>query len=164
MSKNDKDAERSALESALMSLHPADVQWSRDELLYAAGMETAKHQYRRRAQCWKVTSGVLMLVCCGLSVSMLWPKESIDVAPVVDRVPEVDDVESSQAAAMDAEPEGESRLESADDGRQYSRLRRVVLIEGVDALPERTMGEPGRSPPIRPDSRSRVLLRELLES
>lgn len=65
-----------AVESLLRSLSPADVQMNREDLIYSAGVRTAKRRAQKIQRMWQASTAAAILLCAGL-IGMLFVRPSV---------------------------------------------------------------------------------------
>jgi len=113
-------AELGAIETSLRGLQPTAAFLDRDRLMFKAGQESM----RRLQMLWPMATAAAVLLAVGLG-SVLALRPPVDRVVYVDRAPPAPPDKASPAV------EPPQVLERT----AYSRLRRLVLEEGVDSLP-----------------------------
>ena len=149
MSQEPLNPDLAAVEAALASLAPRPSTIDRDRLMFLAG-QAAKARDRAR-WLWPLSTAASLLVAVGLAALLVVRGEPQTVERIV-YVPHESPVEGVAVVqvARETEPLGD-----------YLRLRRLVIEQGIDKLPESSSSDAGSSHPV-PSSDQRDLLRHLL--
>jgi hypothetical protein len=133
--------ELAAVEAALASLAPR-AGLDRDRLMFLAGQAAGLKAARRRpaAWLWPCATAASLALAALLGLRGLTSREPA-------RVP-------TETASAPAPADRQER----EDPNEYFRLRQLVLVRGVEALPELTIssGE-GTSQPLRPLDRRNLV-------
>jgi hypothetical protein len=122
--------EEQDLEGRLRSLVPSSHGLQRDNLMFQAGRRAG----RRHLVPWQATSAVLLAGSLTLGWLSLDPEPRPDPSLLVQVEPIA---ETTRPAMHQSSPSpGRIVLAKVTHPSEYSRLRELVLLEGVDALPD----------------------------
>jgi hypothetical protein len=130
-----------SIEAALGGLTPAFSSIDRDRLMYLAGRSSARQSSRIVRLGWPLATAALALI--SVTLGSLWLAGDrggtrIVYVNVKDR--------SEPTTAVAAAPGNE--LDANRDRQSYFQLRNVVLVRGVDALPEPAQAAPEPQEPL----------------
>jgi len=171
MSQNKLNRKLAALEASLASLRPKPSAIDRDRLMYRAGQAAAGNRERsaRRSSAagpWQLATALSLLVAVifgGMLLSRNGPRvvervvyvEKIATSPLPEPTPALNDADAGDTAVATAVGERPRRKKLRTD---YLQLRRLVLAEGVEALPKWKAGSPSAAavPKWNPDSRNEL--------
>jgi hypothetical protein len=118
------------LETCLRSLVPSSHGLLRDNLMFQAGRCAG----RRQLLPWQATSAVLLAGSLTLGWLSLNPEPRLDPSLLVQVEPIMETARPTMHQSS-ASP-GRIVLASVTHPSEYARLRELVLLEGVDALPD----------------------------
>jgi len=90
MQKESLNPDHAAIEAALATLEPADLQIGRDRLLYCAGMRAAAHRARRWYRVWLLSTVGLIVAAAGLTSIFFARAEPRTLERVADAQPRKD--------------------------------------------------------------------------
>lgn len=173
MSQNKLNRKLAALEASLASLRPKPSAIDRDRLIYRAGQAAAGNRERsaRRSSAagpwhWQLATALSLLVAVifgGMLLSRNGPRvvervvyvEKSIASPLPEPTPAVNGADAGDTAMATAVGERPRRKKLRTD---YLQLRRLVLAEGVEALPKWKAGSPSAAavPKWNPDSRNEL--------
>ena len=164
MSEKPVKNDLSAVEAALGSLQPTPSGVDRDRLMYLAGEAAAGRSLSRRRRradwLWPCAAAASMLLAVGFA--LMWvsaePEARIVYVERGDETPEP----APQPTAV-AEQGTDITSPRKTWGTDYLQLRRLVMTEGVDALPPSDSAPGTNAEPLRWRSVHDRTLKELLE-
>lgn len=167
MSQDKMKPDLEAMEAALSSLRPAPSGADRDRLMYLAGQAatgagSADARPPRTGWFWPCSTAASLLVA--VTFAGMWLSRGEPEVRVVFRdrpvaAPQPPD-QADEAIAADVVDASPGKSWQTD----YLRLRRLVMTEGVEAMPERTATPSADVETLRWRSGFQSMLKELLES
>ncbi len=154
-----------AIETALASLQPAPSGVDRDRLMYLAGRAATgggspDARRPRAGWLWPCSTAASLLVA--VTFAAMWLGRGEPEVRIVyrDRPVAVPEASEQPGEVVDDVEDGPARESWRSD---YLRLRRLVMSEGVEAMPPTSSGAPAAGETLRWRSGFQQTLEELLE-
>jgi hypothetical protein len=149
MSQEPLNPDLAAVETAMASLAPRPSTIDRDRLMFLAGQATRGRD--RAGWLWPLSTAASLMVAVGLVALLVVRGEPQTVERIV-YVPSESPVKAVAVVQVAHETEALSN---------YLRMRRLMIEQGLDKLPESSSSDPG-TPHSTPSFKQRDLLRHLL--
>jgi len=167
MSEPRTSEELKAVEAALGSLVPQQGEFDRDQLMYRAGVASARGG-RSTLWAWPAATAVMTLLATTLAVSLAISLAGRSEPRVVERIKYVP-ADGPSKTTSDPSPQGvamdqDQQVAVKVSPGSYLHLRRLVLAGGVESLPRPAARRDNGDVRPGPITNRDLLLRHLRES